>query len=192
MSAAQAILQAAQWIAEADTLLIGTGAGMGVASGIGTFRGINAGVWPPLARLGIDFSQMSNPKQFLKDERFAWSFWRFRYMAYTGSEPNEGYTILHRWAREKTDEYRARLAATTTTSTTAAPSTDEHFRAFSFTSNIDGHWIASGFPETNVLECHGSVRYMQCQGAPNECDNQDIWPADGGVISSLVVRVIGS
>ena len=30
---------------QADCLLINTGAGMGVASGLGTFRGKNAGIW---------------------------------------------------------------------------------------------------------------------------------------------------
>jgi hypothetical protein len=40
----------AKAIFEADALLYTTGAGMGVASGLGTFRGVNAGVWPPLVK----------------------------------------------------------------------------------------------------------------------------------------------
>ena len=43
-----------------------TGAGMGVDSGLGTFRGRNAGVWPPLKDLGMDFTEMSTPSHFEK------------------------------------------------------------------------------------------------------------------------------
>jgi hypothetical protein len=39
----QAARQAAEWIHDADVLVFATGAGMGVDSGIGTFRGVNAG-----------------------------------------------------------------------------------------------------------------------------------------------------
>lgn len=31
---------------------------MGVGSGLGTFRGINAGVWKPLEKYKLDFTQM--------------------------------------------------------------------------------------------------------------------------------------
>lgn len=31
-----------------------------------------------------------------------------------------------------------------------------------FTSNVDGHFQKSGFPEEQVMECHGSVNYLQC------------------------------
>lgn len=47
-----------QLIKESDAMLICTGAGMGVGSKLGTFRGPNAGVWPPLQKLGIDFTEM--------------------------------------------------------------------------------------------------------------------------------------
>jgi NAD-dependent SIR2 family protein deacetylase len=31
-----------------------------------------------------------------------------------------------------------------------------------FTSNVDGHFQKSGFPEEQVVECHGSLNYLQC------------------------------
>lgn len=43
--------RAAEAVASADALLITTGAGMGVDSGLGTFRGRNAGVWRAAASL---------------------------------------------------------------------------------------------------------------------------------------------
>ena len=45
-------------------------------------------------------------------------------------------------------------------------------------SNIDNHWLAAGFPENRVLECHGSICYMQCvKHAVGKCQT-DIWPTD--------------
>lgn len=58
---ASKLAAAARLIADADALLICTGAGMGVASGYGTFRGASAGVWPPLLKYqpAIPFQQVS-------------------------------------------------------------------------------------------------------------------------------------
>jgi len=75
-----AICRASEMIKEADMIWIGTGAGMGVASGLGTFRGVNAGVWPPLKKLGLDFTDLSDPVWFEKDAALGWSFWFFRFL----------------------------------------------------------------------------------------------------------------
>lgn len=156
--------QAAAWIKEADALLFTTGAGMGVASGIGTFRGVNAGVWPPLEKRGIDFSEMSCPRQFEVNERFAWSFWNFRYACYTGNEPHKGYHILREWGEKKPAGY------------------------FCFTSNIDGHWEAAKVPSDRVYECHGSVRFMQCQRRDKACPlYKAIWPTDPSTVLSMEI-----
>ncbi len=45
---------------------------MGVDSGLGTYRGRNAGVWPPLQTLGLTFPDMSTPSHFDDDPFFAW------------------------------------------------------------------------------------------------------------------------
>jgi len=158
----EVLKQAANAIKLADGIFIGSGAGMGVSSGLGTFRGRNAGVWPPLERRGMDFSEMSCPDWFDKNPNFAWAFWNYRYVAYTTAEPHQGYTILKEIADKK------RLGG------------------FSFTSNIDGHWIAAGFPEDRVVECHGSVRYMQCHKECSEAPCK-IWPAPHEEITQLVL-----
>jgi len=157
------LAKVARLIGDADAILITTGAGMGVASGLGTFRGKNAGVWPPLQELKIDFTQMSNPKWFSypNDEKsrdsinFGWSFWHYRYEAYTKNPPHRGYEILGKWVKNK------------------------KYQGFSFTSNIDGHWEASGFDNKCVIECHGTIRFQQCAleqlDRKPDCLN-DIWP----------------
>merc|ERR1719399_1318202 len=150
------VTQAAMAVEQADAFLFMTGAGMGVDSGLGTFRGRNAGVWPPLKTLGMDFSEMSTPSHFDKDPRLAWAFWHFRHQAYTRhSRPHKGYKLLASWAA------RAK------------------YGCFSFTSNIDGHWEQPevGLPggADAVLEVHGALTNLQC--SDNDCPTHgSIWP----------------
>ena len=62
------IEKAAKSILSATHLYVLAGAGMGVDSGLPDFRGKN-GFWkayPPMAKLGLEFHQMSNPSWFKK------------------------------------------------------------------------------------------------------------------------------
>jgi NAD-dependent SIR2 family protein deacetylase len=126
-------------------VLVCTGAGMGVDSGLGTFRGKNAGVWPPLLRRGMDFSEASDPCWFDDDPQFAWSFWKMRHDDYTHAAPHKGYELLRQWSQPKPHGM------------------------FSFTSNIDGHWeVVLGAESARVWEVHGTVRHLQC----TDCDGR--------------------
>jgi NAD-dependent SIR2 family protein deacetylase len=63
--------RAADALRQADALLIGAGAGMGVDSGLPDFRG-DAGFWkayPPFR--GRAFAEMSNPYWFRSDPQLA-------------------------------------------------------------------------------------------------------------------------
>ncbi|CAF1133962.1 unnamed protein product [Didymodactylos carnosus] len=160
----QIIDKVAELILNCDAILFTSGAGMGVGSGLGTFRGIAAGVWPPLQQHPeLDFTDMSNPSWFHQAQgnsskhdtaNFGYAFWAFRYDAYTSAAPHHGYLIAKQWSELS------------------------HIKsAFSFTSNIDGHWIKSGWKESLVLECHGSIDYMQCV---KNC-NARIWPTNNAL-----------
>jgi NAD-dependent SIR2 family protein deacetylase len=46
--------------------------------------------------------------------------------------------------------------------------------AFVFTSNVDGHFQKSGFAHDKVIECHGSIHYLQCL---DDC-GQPVWSAN--------------
>src|SRR4051812_38630603 len=134
------IARAARAVREADALLIGAGAGMGVDSGLPDFRGTQ-GFWrayPPYARLGLDFAAMANPRWFAKDPAFAWGFYGHRLNLYRSTQPHEGFAILRRWGD------RMRLGA------------------FVCTSNVDGHFQRAGFDPDRILEVHGAIDWMQC------------------------------
>jgi NAD-dependent SIR2 family protein deacetylase len=156
--------KAADLVLNCEAILFTSGAGMGVSSGLGTFRGIAAGVWPPLLKHPeLDFTDMSNPQWFKKAEgnsdkhntaNFGYAFWVYRYNAYTSANPHLGYKIAKRWSELNHVKY-----------------------SFSFTSNIDGHWIKSGWNRSAIVECHGSIDYMQCI---NKCRKR-IWSTNNAL-----------
>lgn len=132
--------QAASLVADAEALLLTAGAGMGVDSGLPDFRG-DQGFWkayPPFARLGLRFHQMSTPRWFRDDPTLAWGFFGHRLNLYRGTPPHAGYEILRRWADAKPHP------------------------AFVYTSNVDGAFQKGGFREDQICEVHGSIHYLQC------------------------------
>jgi len=145
-----AIQQAADALRTADALLIGAGAGMGVDSGLPDFRGAE-GFWqayPPFR--GRQFAELSTPHWFTTDVTLAWGFFGHRLNLYRAAVPHAGFATLLRWGQ-------------------AMPQ-----GCFVFTSNVDGQFQKAGFPDDHVLECHGSIHFLQCHRA---C-GRPIWPAD--------------
>jgi NAD-dependent SIR2 family protein deacetylase len=139
-------------LANAEALLIGAGAGMGVDSGLPDFRGTQ-GFWrayPPYQKLGLDFVSLANPRWFASDPALAWGFYGHRLNLYRTAKPHAGFGILQSWARRM------------------------RHGAFVFTSNVDGHFQLAGLDSHCVAEVHGSVHWMQCIG---HC-GAGIFPAD--------------
>jgi NAD-dependent SIR2 family protein deacetylase len=139
-SHSESVAEACEAIACADGLIIGAGAGMGVDSDLPDFRGRTGfwGAYPALARAKIDFTEIANPAAFLREPRLAWGFYGHRLNLYRNTDPHEGYSILRGIGR-------------------ALPR-----GAMVFTSNVDGHFAKAGFAEDRILECHGSIHYLQC------------------------------
>ncbi len=144
---------AAEAVATSDALVVATGAGMGVDSGLPDFRG-NEGFWrayPPLRRLGISFVEMANPAWFERDPSLAWGFYGHRLQLYRATQPHGGFGILLEWGRRLSAGY------------------------FVFTSNVDGQHQRAGFDETRIVECHGSIHHLQCRDCTAD---PRIWDAD--------------
>ena len=150
---AGALDRAAEALTQAEALLVATGAGMGVDSGLPDFRG-NEGFWrayPPLQRLGISFVQMANPDWFSQDPTLAWGFYGHRLNLYRHTRPHAGFALLLEWGQRLPGGY------------------------FVFTSNVDGQHQKAGFEDDRVVECHGSIHHLQC----TDCGNAPhIWSAD--------------
>ncbi|SFU77870.1 SIR2 family NAD-dependent protein deacylase [Pseudoduganella namucuonensis] len=146
------IEQAADLIAQADSLIIAAGAGMGVDSGLPDFRG-NAGFWkayPALARARLEFTSVASPQTFRVDPSLAWGFYGHRLRLYRDTRPHAGFDLLRAWGGRMEHGYSV------------------------FTSNVDGQFQLAGFDPQRIVECHGSIHHLQCMAA---CDG-DIWSAD--------------
>lgn len=146
------IQRAASAIIEADGLIIGAGAGMGVDSGLPDFRG-QQGFWrayPALAEAGYKFTEIANPQAFASNPQMAWGFYGHRFNLYRATKPHDGFKLLKSIGERLPFGYQI------------------------FTSNVDGHFQVAGFESTRVYECHGSIKHLQCRQA---CSN-DIWSAE--------------
>ena len=146
------LARAAESIRNADALLIGAGAGMGVDSGLPDFRG-NQGFWnayPLYGQLGFSFAQLANPRWFYDDPQFAWGFYGHRLNLYRTTQPHDGFAILKRWSESRP------------------------LGSFVFTSNVDGQFQRAGFDADRIVECHGAIDRLQCF---KDC-GKDIFTAD--------------
>ena len=142
---------AAGKIKEADAVLITAGAGIGVDSGLPDFRG-DKGFWkayPPIAKLGLSFSEMANPRWFEQNPELAWAFYGHRLDLYRKTVPHKGFSLMLKWAEQKPSGY------------------------FVFTSNVDGQFQKAGFKNSSINEVHGSIHFFQCS---RPCSDR-IWDA---------------
>jgi NAD-dependent SIR2 family protein deacetylase len=136
----KALLNAANAIDDADALLITSGAGMGVDSGLPDFRGKD-GFWreyPAIAKMGISFEEMANPQWFESDPYLAWAFYGHRLNLYRNTVPHLGFQQLLDIASNRP------------------------YGCHVMTSNVDGQFQLAGFNENQIMECHGSIHHMQC------------------------------
>jgi NAD-dependent SIR2 family protein deacetylase len=148
----KAINEAAQFIREADSIIIAAGAGMGVDSGLPDFRG-DDGFWkayPALGQAGIRFTEIANPKAFVSDPKKAWGFYGHRLDLYRRTRPHVGFSILKRWGAQLPHG------------------------CFVYTSNVDGQFQRSRFPAERIAECHGSIFHLQC----SKLCTENIWPTN--------------
>ncbi|TCG09299.1 RNA polymerase subunit sigma [Paraburkholderia steynii] len=157
------IQRAADWIRHADAIIIAAGAGMSVDSGLPDFRG-TAGLWTSLLPTGMterDVGSLTQGDCFEKKPVDAWQFYGRALQVCRQCTPHAGYAMLRRWA-ERT-----------------------RYGAFVFTSNVDGHFQAAGYDESRIVECHGTLNFMQC-GEPC-CDG--IW-ASGSLMDDVDVDAL--
>ncbi|MCU0447809.1 MAG: hypothetical protein MUE85_23165 [Microscillaceae bacterium] len=126
-----------QWLGEAQAMVILTGAGMGVDSGMKTFRGED-GRWGSLeAENKQSIFELSNPQMFIDNPQWIWSLFARRMKEYAHTDPHAGFYILKKWIQKLELDY------------------------FILTSNIDSHFQKAGFPEDHIRELHGSLNYLQ-------------------------------
>ena len=126
-----------KWLENANALVINTGAGMGVDSGLADYRG-NGGQWGQVeSDTEKSIFEVVNPQAFVENPAYSWGLFGQRIKEYAETKPHNGFAILRNWI----EIY--------------------HLDYFCLTSNIDGHFQKSGFAEENVRELHGTLAYFQ-------------------------------
>ena len=133
------IINAKSLLSQADAILIVTGAGMSVDSGIPTYRG-NNGIWNKSIQVDNEiysYDEISSLKMWKEKPELAWGFKSNFYNLINNLKPHEGYYELLSKIQHRYDYFIA-------------------------TSNIDGYFKKAGFDENKIYEVHGSVNYIQC------------------------------
>ena len=141
--------RAAREIAQAEAILVGAGAGMGVDSGLPDFRGPE-GFWQayPALKGRVQFEEMANPVWFDEQPSLAWAFYGHRLHLYRETVPHPGFALIRKLVGDRP--------------------------MFVYTSNVDGQFQKAGYSEAQIFEIHGSIHHIQRTDGIG-----DIWPADG-------------
>lgn len=141
-----AMSHAARILADAQRVLVITGAGMSADSGLPTYRGIG-GLYEEAATAdGITIEQALSGAMFERDPGLTWRYIDQVERACRGAQPNAGHQVLADWARRYT-------------------------RMCVVTQNVDGFHGQAGSPE--VIEMHGDIHRLQCMDChqQTEVDN---------------------
>jgi len=146
MDSERALNAAAERLAGAQRLLIGTGAGMSADSGIPTYRRPGQTAWRDYGQLeGLPLAlprkaeDLATPQAFEEQPEVAWALLEWKRRRIAAAAPHEGYAALHG------------IAA-------GAP------HAFVQTTNVDGMHLRAGWPAARLHEVHGSFWRLQCSG----------------------------
>ena len=167
VSAEESLKRAAATVAQADVMLLLTGAGWSADSGLAVYRDV-ANVEAYRAR-GVDYTDLCDPELQDDDAELFMGFWGRCFNDYRDTQPHEGYATIRRWR----DEH---FAGTETARRMArhhrngerkredegeGEGEEQPASFFSFTSNVDAHHLRI-FPAAEVRECHGNSETWQC------------------------------
>ena len=153
---AESVHRAAAAIAQADVLLLLTGAGWSKDSGLAVYRDV-ADV-KAYRDHGLTYADICEPRWLEENPELFYGFWGRCFNDYRETKEHEGYSIVKRW--------RDTLFACNDASERLAARHKGGARAFfSFTSNVDAHHLRVFDGETEVRECHGNCETFQCSNS---------------------------
>jgi NAD-dependent deacetylase len=87
--------QAREWLAQAGSVAVLTGAGISAESGIPTFRGAG-GLWK-----NFKPEELATPEAFAKDPRLVWEWYNWRRESIASAMPNPGHRALVEMEKRK-------------------------------------------------------------------------------------------
>ena len=108
----------------------------------------------------LTYSDLCRPSMLETDPEIAYGFWGSCFNLYRDTTPHHGYSVVRKWCESKESWYV-------------------------YTSNVDGHFKASGFDERRVLEMHGTLglwipRGRRVEAAAVKLDEAARFPVESG------------
>ena len=170
--------RAAIAIRKADIFLLCTGAGFSADSGLSVFKDI-ANI-EAYHKRNITYPELCCPIWLDKDPELFYGFFGKCFNDYRETKPHRGYQIIQEWRQSILDkQYETEDTFSTEFNNKFTEAWNEFIRSkdlddesfynpktgpfFIFTSNVDGHAVASGFLEDEVYEIHGCSNIWQCK-----------------------------
>ena len=129
------IKRAASYIKSCDALIVMSGAGMSIDSGIPGFTGFKGLI--KAIGADVDYRNILNPAYFKDYPSKFWYIYGHRYNLYSDAIPHKGYHHLLEVCANKSD-------------------------FFIQTSNVDNMWIKTGVDPIHIYEMHGNIYHLQC------------------------------
>ena len=162
------VRRAAAAIAQADVLLLLTGAGWSADSGLAVYKDV-ADVDAYRSR-GLTYGKICEPRWLEDDSDLFYGFWGKCFNDYRDAKEHEGYRIVRAWRDQRFTHSKVADALRARHGTKAGA-------FFSFTSNVDAHH-ARTFGADEVRECHGNAETWQC--SDRQCSPGRRWAAPEG------------
>src|SRR5580698_5254719 len=136
-----------EWLRDASSIAVLTGAGVSAESGVPTFRGgsgNNPGLWKQYRA-----EELATPAAFARDPKLVWEWYDWRRGLIAEARPNPGHYALAK----------------------AEANTEANGRNFTLiTQNVDGlHELAGS---RNVLRLHGSIWILRCMECRREREDR--------------------
>ena len=94
-----AYAEAARHLAEADVLLLCTGAGFSADSGLAVYADVAR--IPAYASRGLQYHDICQPHWQQHDPELFWGFWGQCFNDYRETAPHDGYAIINSWAEDR-------------------------------------------------------------------------------------------
>lgn len=122
-----------------EGLILLTGAGMGVDSGLPTYRGKNGSYGQLTGERQGSIFEIMTPKYLEEHPVYMWERFFRRIREFRKIEPHRGFEVLKNW-------------------------TQHYVRGnyFVLTSNIDSMFQKAGFAPEKIYELHGNIHQVQC------------------------------
>ncbi|AYC33702.1 NAD-dependent deacylase [Pseudomonas cavernae] len=138
----QAIARVAKAIAQAERILIITGAGLSADSGLPTYRGLG-GLYNGTTAEGLPIEEALSGPMLRRDPALCWKYLAELGKACLGAQPNAGHQAIAELQRRKPG-------------------------CWVLTQNIDGYHRAAGSPPERLIEIHGELAPLYCQSCGAE------------------------